>query len=323
MGFLDSEFGRVLLGATKYGQFMLRQDEEAARARQFSDLAATYGEHSLPPDQAGPVQSAHPVDQQFALRTAAIPGYQQLGAQMLGQLQQGQTAMDLQTNAQNWSASNEPLTQRLNREQAGAQFDRSFGNLSEVQKQTLLQQRNLEGARLAQADKQWGNLSAAQQVALGLQAREQTLREQSAQGKTVGALPGSPLYDAQMKELQSAQGGVEAIKKLSEIWGSTGWAPGAPLVGDRDKLASAAPYKNVVMSAIANLTQSGVLNEAEAQRYSDMLGEPGIGTSNANTKRRLATLQKIMELQVENVAQRNPNLPAQQLPPGFKKVGGN
>jgi hypothetical protein len=77
------------------------------------------------------------------------------------------------------------------------------------------------------------------------------------------------------------------------------------------------------MSAIANLTQSGVLNEAEAQRYSDMLGEPGIGTSNANTKRRLATLQKIMELQVENVAQRNPNLPAQQLPPGFKKVGGN
>lgn len=315
MGFLDSEFGRILVGQTRYGQEMMAREREQMRSQQFRELVGGYAEHSLPPDQAGPVQPARPIDQSFALRASAIPGYQQYGQQVLGDLQRQQGVMDLQRQGQEWSQNNESLSQRLAREQAGQQFDRSFGSLSAQQKAML----GLEGQRLAQQQQQWGSISPYQQAVLGLQGREQLFREQQASGKTYGALPGSPLYDTQMQDLQVANSGLEAINKLSDLWGSTGMAPG---VFDRDKLAAARPYKTLIVGAIAKLAGSGTLDKAEAERYTEMLGEPGFFSSNKRTVKVLSEIGQILQRQQESVLERNPNLPRLEAPPGFSRAGG-
>lgn len=304
MGFLDSEFGKVLLGQTRYGQAMLAQEDADRRANQYMQVANQYLPHQLPPDQAGPVSNGQPLDQDFATRIAAIPGYQQMAMQLLQQQQQQRQFDTMQGGVSAY--------QQAQLDQA----DRQFGSLSAYQKSMLGMQQQAQDFQKYQ----WQNLSPYQREQLLLEQRGQDMRLQAEQMQygnrnSGGALPGQPLYDEQMKDLQAYSNGLDAVAALKNLWGSTGPVPG---VFSRDKLAKAAPWQTMLISTISRLANSGVLNEKEAERYTSMLGEPDMFSSNKRTMDRLEQLQVILQRQHQNVLDRNPNLPRPMAPEGFK-----
>lgn len=300
-------FWETVLGSSPYGRMQLAEQQQQARGQQFADLSGRYGA-TLPGDQAGPTRPAGP---DFWMQAAAIPGYQQMAEGMMREQQQQQFMARAQQAEREFWTQNERATDRLGREQQA----RQWGAISPFQQATLGLQRR--GQDMAQ------QITPYQQAMLGLQERAQQVQEARAlyemQGPRGGggALPGSPLYDTQLKELQKAQGAVESIGQVRQLWGGTGMFPG---MADRDRLAQAKPHVNAVVSALAQAAGSGVLDKGEYERYKDMLAEPSFYSSNARMLKGLSEIEAKLRQGVEDVYARNPNLPQiEQAPAGFAR----
>lgn len=314
--------GEILMSYTPLGQQQMLEAAQNRRAEQYAQMLQQYGQ-VMPQGQAGPPAAfANPsgVSPEFAARVAGLPGYEQLGAQLLGQI-----GLAGREQAQrDWSAGNMTAAQRAEIEQRQKEFaanlgeqQRQFSNLSAYQQGAL----GLQGRQLAQQGGIAANENALRWAQLGLDKlfREEELKLKYPKGANAYPLPGSKEYDTQLVDYQDASRAVDAVDSLDRLWSST------PMGMDREALAAAQPYKAAVIGGLAKMMGSGTLDANEYQRYVGLLNEPGLFSAPGATKKRkamLASMKAMMASRLEDMRGRNPNLPQVAAPPGFEPPKG-
>lgn len=298
----------MIRDSTPRGQMELRQEMQNRRRDEYLAAAEQFGQ-VMPEGQMGPpaaYSNANPggISPEFAMRVAAIPGYQQLGAQMLDMSQR----RNIMADERAYLANNMPLVDRERLDQQQRQFE----------------------ATLAEQQRQWGSISPFAQRQLGLQEKESAARiaaanraaaaaERGALGNVYGA-PGTKEYASDLETLQGAVGGVKAIDRLTELWNST------PLGFGKEAMGAAEAQRAIIMGTLAKLQGAGALQEGDVKRYGDLLSEPGVlnivlGKGATKRNATLRELRTILQQQVDNVIERNPNLPGVKAPPGFDRAG--
>lgn len=299
----------MIRDSTPRGQMELRQEMQNRRRDEYLAAAQQFGQ-VMPEGQMGPpaaYSNANPggISPEFAMRVAGIPGYQQLGAQMLDMSQRRNMAADERA----YLANNMPMYQR----------------------ESLAQQQRQFEAGQALNREQFSTLSPYQQGVLGLQRRGQDLQAYEADQRLALArgeaeakrrgggfpLPGSKEWTDQLTEQQGFQSGIDAIADLRKTWGNQrfSWT-------DRDAMAAGGPAYATLLGVYSKLAGSGALNEGERDIYDQLINKPStFGTSPEKRARMLESLERTLQRKLDQVAERNPNLPQVAAPPGFERGG--
>lgn len=300
---------------TPRGRMAMAEAAQNRRRDEYLQAAVESGQ-IMPQGQMGPPAAYGApggISPEFAARVAAIPGYQQLGAQLFAQAQQRNMAAD----EREWSAANMPLFQR----ESLAQQRHQWENISPYQQRML-------GINQQQADQQ----GRYQQGQLGLQQAEVWARMQEHQARLdamrqPGAAypqPGSKEYAADLDALNAADGGIKNVARLRQLWDTSnlGW--------DREKMGAADALRTTLMGQLAKMQGAGTLQEGDVARYNELLAEPGVlnllrGKGAKRRNAMLDELKSLFERSLSDVRERNPNLPGGEargdtLPPGFRVV---
>lgn len=299
-GFLDSDFAKIVLGTTPYMRQRLRQEEEAQRQARYMDVAYETGQLMRPGEAGPPVAYASPtgISPEFATRVAGMPGYQQLGANLLDTIGRGGMARE----AREWSRTNLTAEQAANLDQRQEEFkaaekrrDYEYRNLSEEQRQRL------------------GLLQAQ-----GQEANRRFDMEMGMKYPPAGAgrfpMPGSKEFDDQYQTLQGFAGAVKDVGTLQDTWNSTPWGFDRAAMGRGDVL------KQNIIGMLGRMQNTGALNEGDVKRFSEVLNEPGVLSLSSRRNAALNELRQVLITRMEETQARNPYLPRAQVPEGFTPV---
>jgi hypothetical protein len=236
--------------------------------------------------QQGGFRGAGGPPQEFYMRAAALPGYQQLAQQAFV----GQQAMERQMQGQQWEANNMSLAQKtqldMNAQQQQWQRQRQefeWNNPSAYQQASIEQDRARTGIAA-------GHLGLAQQQ-FGLQQQQFGLQQQQAQLERqfpALALKGNDAikYRDRLAQLDKAA----AISTDVVDWlGNAQLGANVFSRGDVKSMQSA--FQTDVIPYFQQKFEAGALQAADLELIKNVMGDPGSWTSlNANQKAKVASL---------------------------------
>lgn len=266
-GLLDNDFVRFLVAprATIAGW---RQEEDT---KKFQGLLGSLEQQGPTLPNQGLLGMREP-DQQFWLKAAEIPTYQQLAGQQLGYATQGQQAMDRQQQAQLWDKNNMTMAQT---EQQKLQELRNR-QVYEAEQRRLDYEGQRTRADVAQSYAAAHATDATRQYTEERTRGEQFRNKQLEQGVTL------PLY-AQLPPVERQKANVALSN--SDTWERSAidvedWVErrsklsAVPLVGSAEAAAFNTEWQSSVKPAFMQILNTGVLQGNEAEELQKIIGKP-------------------------------------------------
>lgn len=301
-GLLDSDWVKFLAAPRAY----YRDKQAAASAQQFAGLLGTLGEQQGPTQPGAGLLTQRAPDTQFWLKAATIPGYEGLAGQQLGYDTQQRGAMERQTQAQGWEASNMTLAQRAQQQLAEWR----------AQASDAIDRANL-ARQWAGTNAQIGASGAAQQLSqarlLGVNLDNQQKQTQATGGLFARLTPKDQL--ATIQDLQSKDTWATAATDVANWAEKRGKGAAIPLAGTAQADAWNTEWQSSVKPAFMQILNTGVLQGKEAEEIQQIIGQPAdavLTQSQLNVIKTAA--QKVRDLRVN--AYKAVGLEAPELKPG-------
>jgi hypothetical protein len=261
-GLLDNEFVRFMLTGPR--QYYARKDQQDQQA-QFQGLLGSLDQQGPPePGQASLLGQREP-DQQFWLKAAQIPAYQQLAAQQLGDYNTQQGAMQRQMQGQQYAANNMTYAQQMAEDR-----QRKMASLNyQLAQEDLARKNRGTDASVASAYASAANSNASRALT-GARLIEQEAKNRSAT---------SPVLYNQLKPQekveandalgsmdQYAQGAIDVLD----------WAENRPKTGLGTGAAAAynSQWQSTAKPAYMKILNTGVLQGKEAEQLADIIKQP-------------------------------------------------
>jgi hypothetical protein len=299
-GLLDSDFMRFLTDNKGYWN---KRDQEQA-AGQYQGLLGSLEQQGPTQPGQGLLGSREP-DQQFWLKAAAIPGYEQMAGQQLGYEAAGNQAMGRQMQQQQYEGSHLSMAQRLQAElqQRLADFNEKTG-LSDLQ-------RKWYGTEASAAA---SGASAQSSQAAGLLSLEKLAGERDKNAKANGPLfqqlqPQQRLESAlQLKALDSAAEGVDATINWLD---NRATGSGLRGVGTGQGGAYSTDWNLSTIPILSKMVGSGALDDSERKWYIDMTGDPSNVVMTDNDRNKM----KVIATKIKDYRANNYNALGLQAPP--------
>lgn len=261
-GLLDNEFVRFMLTGPK--AYYARKDQQDQQD-QFQGLLGGLEQQGPPaPGQEGLLGQRAP-DQQFWLKAAQIPGYQQLAAQQLGDYNTQQGAMQRQQQGQTWQQQNMTLAQQMaedrQRRMAGLNFQLAQEDLGRKWAGTNASMASsYASADNSRASRDLTMLKADEQRTKNARASSPVIYDQLNAGEKVAA------NDALGSMDQYAQGAMDVLD----------WAENRPTTGLGTGAAAAynSQWQSTAKPAYMKILNTGVLQGKEAEQLAEIIQQP-------------------------------------------------
>lgn len=261
-GLFDNELMRFLVTPRAY----FAQKDQERNAQQFQGLLGSLQEQG-PTQQGGLLQTRAP-DQQFWLKAAMIPGYQQLAGQQLGYDAAGGQAMARQQQQQTWESQNLTEAQRqtiaLNQQKA----DRDYA----LNQQDLGRKWFGTQASAASSYASAASSDASRQLA---DARlEQQLRtNQREGGGLLERLPPQNQLEAR-RDLFTKDSWAQSAMDVADWAENRGKGAAFPVIGTAQADAMETEWQTSVRPALMQIMNTGVLQEGEREALEGIMGQP-------------------------------------------------
>lgn len=322
MGFLDTDFARLVLSGSPYMQQREKERYAAEQAKQQMGLLDSYrnlGEAVGPPTASGAPAGGlinGQLPQGYWDERSTMQGQEQIAQQILQNRQSGinqgisnQGAMERQMQDQGYRLNNIDAVDAARIQQQQAYWD-----------QKPLTEKARQASAYASADS--SNASAAntrQQTSFGAQLHPLALQKAQAEA----AKTGGPLFNQFTPQQQG-----EALTKLSMLdrgvaggqavvdWiDNRGTGASLPGVGTGDYKLMRAEYEMSMVPMMQQLYNSGTLNESEIPVFKELLGDPDKGLTMTESERKLIKGAVIRARQLREDAYSNLGLPTRSLRP--------
>lgn len=262
-GILDSDFMRFLTNNDSYW----RRKDQAQAAEQFQGLLGSL-EQQGPTQPGGGVLQARAPDQQFWLKAAMIPEYQQLAGQQLGYGAAGEQAMQRQMQQQQYEGGNLTLMQQMQirAQQAQDQLAERLG-ISDLQRKWAGTQASMASSYASAA-----NSGASQQLTMA-KLIEQQKKNQADTGNLYSQLTPADRQKANV-QLLNADTWANAATDVEDWVQKRGSGAALPLVGTAEADAFNTEWQTSVKPAFMQILNTGVLEKSEAERLEEIMGQP-------------------------------------------------
>lgn len=292
-GLLDSDLVRFLVSPQSY----YANQQQKQGTQQFAGLLGQLQQQGPEqPGQEGLLGMRQP-DQQFWLRAAQIPGYQQLASQQLGYDTQGRQAEQREQSSRDWQLNNVTKAQQ-------AQIDQGAGSL-QVQKDTAAQNYGLAQRRLALDQASTTQNIAASKANMKLtdiqtQAAEQGLL--NLKGPLLSRLPADKQQEGWLALADQDQR-VNTMTDVLDYVANKPTGGNIPLLGTSQAAAFDVAWQTATTPLFAEALKTGVINEGEHERLSKLAGDPTAWHLTESDRNALQTVLEIGKQQRDNLYQ--------------------
>lgn len=281
--------GGLLQFLTDNSGYWKQQREEKA-AEQFSGLLGTLEQQGPEqPGQEGLLGSRAP-DQQFWLKAATIPGYQDLAGQQLGYDAAGMQALQRQMQGQQWESENMTMAQRVQAQlaQRRDEFAESIG-IEDLQRKWAGTNASIASAGAAAQNSMQGAM-LKQLQAVGLLNKEQAAADLAA-GPVFNRLTAAD----QVKYGQQLLRNDAAVESANAVldWANNRAQGG---IGTGKAGAFSADWKLATLPVLKDMVGAGALDEGERKWFEELAEDPSDKYLSQNQLNKMATIaQKVAD----------------------------
>lgn len=285
-GILDSDFMRFLTNNSGYWE----QRDKAKAAEQFGGLLGTLEQQGpSQPGQEGLLGMREP-DQQFWLKAAQIPGYEDMASQQLGYTAAGSQAMARQQQQQQYEAGNMSLLDRsrLFLEQQRDSFAESIG-IEDLRRKWAGTSASIEAAGASAQNSLLGGLLNQQRLT-DLQNAAATRN-----GPLINQLPPQGQVDARVK-LQTLNSAVDSAAGVMDWVKNRNPSDAVRGVGTGQGGAMLTDWVTSVMPIAKELTTGpGAVDEGEREFLMGIIKDPSSVVLNENTINQMQLINRKVE----------------------------